>query len=235
MTQALGPSIMSEVGRMLVNIGPIKTKRGVPLPIRVPDRWPEPGELGDGVEAVAPVHLEGTVTNTGKAFYVDARLTTALNLHCSRCLREFRYEIDLPFVEEFHRRPKVEGEPGEGQRQVAPWDDDENAFAGDEIDLWEPVRETIALNVPIKALCREACAGLCPTCGRDLNEGRCDCPQPQGDPRLALLQQLLEELGDDEVAGASGADAGSREALKPGERPPSGPGPVPGRNGIAKR
>ena len=40
-------------------------------------------------------------------------------------------------------------------------------------------------------LCREDCKGLCPKCGKDLNDGPCKCGEDQ-DPRLAVLAQLLE-------------------------------------------
>jgi uncharacterized protein len=43
------------------------------------------------------------------------------------------------------------------------------------IDLTDAVREEVALTAPMWLLCREDCAGLCPTCGADLNEGPCAC------------------------------------------------------------
>ncbi len=225
---------MSGVGGMLVNIGPIKLKRGVPLPIDVPDRWPEPGELGEGVEARAPVHVEGTVTNTGKAYYVDARLTTEVGLSCSRCLRSFRYEVNLPFVEEFHRRPKASVEAADAESSPLPWEEDDTAFTGDHIDLWEPVRETIALNLPLKALCHEACPGLCPVCGQDLNMGACACPRSEGDPRLAVLRELLTGL-DGVADGPGGDQAAAGEEPLPRPSVPLVDRSRPGRNGKARR
>ncbi len=54
------------------------------------------------------------------------------------------------------------------------------------------VEEDLILDQPSKVLCSEECLGLCPQCGKDLNEGPCDCRQTTVDPRLAALQQLLD-------------------------------------------
>ena len=46
-----------------------------------------------------------------------------------------------------------------------------------------------------KVLCRDDCRGLCPKCGKNLNEGPCGCTK-DGDPRLAVLSRLLETPDD---------------------------------------
>jgi len=58
------------------------------------------------------------------------------------------------------------------------------------------VKEQVLLSVPMKPLCRNDCAGLCPVCGRDLNEGACNCRKEELDPRLAPLAQFKETLKD---------------------------------------
>ncbi len=58
------------------------------------------------------------------------------------------------------------------------------------IDLEGLVRDAIGLEIPLNPLCRPDCAGLCPRCGADLNEGMCDCPPDQGDPRWSALREL---------------------------------------------
>lgn len=54
------------------------------------------------------------------------------------------------------------------------------------------VEEDLILDQPSKVLCSDECRGLCPMCGKDLNEGACDCRRETVDPRLAALQQLLD-------------------------------------------
>ncbi len=58
-----------------------------------------------------------------------------------------------------------------------------------EIDLRPSVREQWLLNVPSYAVCREDCKGICPTCGKDLNEGPCECP-PARDSRWEALRKV---------------------------------------------
>ena len=58
--------------------------------------------------------------------------------------------------------------------------------------LDEVVVTDLLLALPTKHLCREDCRGLCPHCGKNLNEGECGC-RPDVDPRLAVLEQLLDK------------------------------------------
>ena len=60
------------------------------------------------------------------------------------------------------------------------------------MDLDELIRTDILLELPTKFLCKEDCKGLCPTCGKNLNEGACNCQTHQIDPRLEVLKQLID-------------------------------------------
>jgi uncharacterized protein len=62
---------------------------------------------------------------------------------------------------------------------------------GDYADIDEIAFTTLVLNMEQRFLCKEDCKGLCPKCGKNLNDGPCDCREDQ-DPRLAVLGQLLE-------------------------------------------
>ena len=55
------------------------------------------------------------------------------------------------------------------------------------------LRDDILLELPSKFLCEKTCKGLCPKCGKNLNEGPCSCSAKETDPRLAVLKQLLSE------------------------------------------
>ena len=61
------------------------------------------------------------------------------------------------------------------------------------LDTVSLLRDDILLELPSKFLCKESCKGLCPKCGKNLNEGECSCPKKEPDPRLAVLKQLLSE------------------------------------------
>ena len=63
---------------------------------------------------------------------------------------------------------------------------------GDMADLDEILTTAFVLNMDSKLLCRPDCKGICPRCGKNLNEGACSC-RPEIDPRLAVLGQLLKD------------------------------------------
>jgi uncharacterized protein len=64
---------------------------------------------------------------------------------------------------------------------------------GREIDLSEAVRQYILLAMPMKPLCREDCAGLCPRCGCNRNIDSCDCSDSGVDPRFAVLAKFYKD------------------------------------------
>ena len=71
-------------------------------------------------------------------------------------------------------------------------DDGEFVVVPDEtLDVDQLVTEDILLDLPSKFLCSPNCRGLCPRCGKDLNEGDCGCEREDVDPRLAVLKELL--------------------------------------------
>ena len=70
-------------------------------------------------------------------------------------------------------------------------DADQDTFDGKVIDLNPIFREQLLLALPMYAVCDEACKGLCPECGSNLNKTQCDCAPKWEDPRLASLKSLL--------------------------------------------
>ena len=107
---------------------------------------------------------------------------------CRRCLRPVGGELRCEVRELYRPRPPREP-PNE--------DEDTYPLSGEMLDLRPLVRDAILLEMPIAPLCREDCAGLCPTCGADLNEGECDCPPASADPRWAALDTLRDPGGTD--------------------------------------
>ncbi len=146
-------------------------------------------ELDEGVPATAPLTGQVRLTRTDRGILVDAHLRTRVKLTCGRCVKEFEQDLPIDFTEEFMSTVDVDtGLP------VAV--EDPEAFTIEEdhvLDLGEAVRQYGLLNLPIQAICRADCAGLCPVCGKDRNEGQCGCDLSEDDPRLAKLAELLDE------------------------------------------
>jgi uncharacterized protein len=81
---------------------------------------------------------------------------------------------------------------GEGEREVADDDLSTAYFHDNAIDLEDLMREQFLLALPMKPLCSDACKGLCPQCGANLNTNPCNCNPSWVDPRLKVLSDLLK-------------------------------------------
>ena len=138
----------------------------------------------------APVELSMDVERSGKdAFRVTGRATTRLELDCGRCLEPFEIPVDAKF--ELRYIPATEN-TGEEEREIEE-DDLTTAFYREgALDVIEMLREQFTLATPMKPLCTEACRGLCPECGANLNRTECGCTPKWEDPRLAALKGLLQ-------------------------------------------
>jgi uncharacterized protein len=97
---------------------------------------------------------------------------------CRRCLTELSGEVVAEVDEVFV------ADPEEG----VTWPIEHN-----QIDLEPMVRQAVVLELPLAPLCRADCAGLCPSCGKDLNLGPCACPAPPGHLAWAALDVLRSD------------------------------------------
>ena len=70
-------------------------------------------------------------------------------------------------------------------------------FSGEQIDIGEAVRDGMLLSLPMKNLCSDACKGLCPVCGTDLNYDQCGCDGEEADPRMQRLRDWFKEVNGD--------------------------------------
>jgi uncharacterized protein len=148
-----------------------------------------PYRIDEGVEAVTPVTGSVRLNRTNRGVLADANVATNLRFECSRCLDEVTVPIQTRITEEFY--PTVDLRTG----AAATRPDGGTGFMlteAHEVDLTEAVRQAVLLEVPMKPLCRTDCAGLCPECGKNRNEGPCGCDPQAGDPRLAQLAEWLE-------------------------------------------
>jgi uncharacterized protein len=121
---------------------------------------------------------------TQRSILVKCSLNTEIELTCHRCAGNYQQPVKIKFTEEFF--PVIDTESG----APLPPPEEASSFTIDEqhiLDLTEAVRQYALLDIPMKALCKKDCAGLCPTCGQNLNLGKCDCPHEDIDPRWSKL------------------------------------------------
>jgi uncharacterized protein len=124
------------------------------------------------------------VLRTNDNVFVRGDLRGEVQVPCVRCLAPARVAIDVPL--------KLTATPEDLAAGDDAVEDDVDYFThdGETLDLSDVLREALILAVPMTALCRADCKGLCPVCGGDRNERACDCLVPSGDPRLAALKDL---------------------------------------------
>ena len=129
-----------------------------------------------------PVLAEGSVRNTAGVLVMQGNISTTIHGICDRCASEFDRKVEFPI--DVVLVTKLESEENEDE-WVFP-------LEGDSADLDDIVRTVFVLNLDSKLLCKEDCKGLCPRCGKNLNDGPCNC-RKELDPRFAALKQLLEK------------------------------------------
>jgi uncharacterized protein len=147
-------------------------------------------EAEGGAKGVQPLIGSVRLMRSQQSVFVRGWLKSELELECSRCLGDARLPVRFELAAEFF--PVVDIATG----QALPKPDDDLAFTIDpnhELDLSEAVRQHLILELPMRAICRETCRGLCPRCGKDLNGGACDCSDVVEDERMAPLRALLEQ------------------------------------------
>ena len=115
---------------------------------------------------------------------LDAETNISANLICDRCASEFQ-----PVITSKYRMIYL------FTQDVANYDNKKIDVVylhpeTDKIDLSKDIRDYALLAIPMKKLCSEDCKGLCPKCGKNLNDGPCDCRDEEMDPRWEPLQKL---------------------------------------------
>lgn len=144
----------------------------------------------EDLEVEGPVRVALQLARDGSTVMVSGRVEVPVGLVCSRCLSPFPGEIRAEIREIYHL---LDGPP-----PFRPDEDGEIHFVdrrSPRVDLAPVIREQVLLEIPIKALCREDCLGLCPACGANLNDGPCGCVGRAADPRWEALGRLAAGAG----------------------------------------
>ena len=143
------------------------------------------------VDFPSPMKVSGEITNT--AGYMRMTLTMSVDYvaQCARCLSPVTGQFTLDLEKTVAPRNLL-GDLDEDKL-------DEFAIIEDGfLDMDEQLREQLEMEFPMRFLCREDCKGLCPKCGKNLNEGECNCDHTEIDPRMEPLRKLLEQMKNEE-------------------------------------
>ncbi|HUT32784.1 MAG TPA: DUF177 domain-containing protein [Planctomycetota bacterium] len=142
------------------------------------------------VEFRDPVQVAVTVTRLQEDVLAEGKANTTAHAECSRCLEDVPLELHgefealyVPDTGRFAKRMDHPDFAGTGQRV--------NFYSEQTIDLADEIRQCVLLELPMKPLCRPDCAGLCPSCGEDLNKGPCSCKPAADEGPFAALRKLI--------------------------------------------
>lgn len=145
------------------------------------------GEMGYVI--IPPVSADLLFLKSDGDIFVRGNMNTLLKLQCSRCLKEFEHKISSNIDIVYNT---LEAPPAVKEKELTREEANTQYLAGDEIDIHAVLVEQLSLDMPTQLVCSDTCKGLCPKCGRDLNqEKKCNCPGTgHVDSRFAKLKEL---------------------------------------------
>jgi uncharacterized protein len=137
------------------------------------------GERYVPVPEQVPAELAISRATTGTVFELGFR--ARIHGPCFRCLGDAVVDVPVSAREYHATNPET--------------DELRSPYLRDElVDLEAWARDSVALALPDQILCRADCAGLCPVCGRNLNEEPHTHDEESPDPRWAALEALRDRL-----------------------------------------
>jgi len=146
-------------------------------------------QLGDEIRLTAPIAVRVTVGAHHGYLSLDAAAHAAYETDCARCLEPLSRTLDVSLS----RLIETDAASG-GVTHDADYEDSLLTMENGSVEIDDEVTEALLLELPMVHLCREDCPGLCPRCGKRLADGPCGCEgKKEIDPRLAILQKLLEK------------------------------------------
>jgi uncharacterized protein len=126
-----------------------------------------------------------------KDIRLRGRLSAGLELQCARCLESVPQDVKRDF--ELLYRP-LGVDAGRDELSVTDAEAEIGYYQGEGLLLEDVLREQVLLALPLKVTCREECKGLCPQCGKNLNQEQCSCSTEMEDPRWAALKDVRSRL-----------------------------------------
>ena len=172
---------------MKIVVAQISEDEGLSIHHLYPDG--EPALLGGEVHLVSRSEVNLRATRADKKVELTGSVAAVVAFECDRCL----LPLSVPVTKSFELLSVPPLKAGE-EKELGEDDLLIGFYQGETIDVDDLVREQIELALPMAHLCSEECSGLCPDCGRNLNDGECTCNKDQLDARWAALTELKSRL-----------------------------------------
>jgi len=142
----------------------------------------------DNAVSLKPLHADVFIHQVGEEVYVKGQISTSVNFICCRCLSPFEFAVDSHFDLVF-----LPEELDVLKDQLERDDVNKLFYYSRSLNLEEVVLEQLNLTFPLRPLCSEDCQGICPVCGRLINNGDCSCAQKSTDSRFGKFKILLRD------------------------------------------
>lgn len=126
-----------------------------------------------------------------KDIRVNGDLAGSFEMACARCLEPVTQNVVRKF--DLLYRP-LGADAGREELSVTAAEAEISYYEGEGLLLEDLLREQVLLAIPLKAICREDCKGLCPHCGKNLNFAQCSCEEPVEDVRWSALKEIRSKL-----------------------------------------
>lgn len=157
-------------------------------------------DLGEDLRQVEALHTAGRAQlvkeqhgkhQIVKDIRLNGTLSTRVESACARCLepvvQDVAHKFDLLY------RP-LGADAGREELSVTAAEAEVSYYQGEGLRLEDVLQEQVLLALPLKAICRDDCQGLCPHCGQNLNLQQCGCAEPLEDPRWSALKDIRSKL-----------------------------------------
>ena len=160
-----------------------------------PSSWKEAPSIG--AEALGRSELielrevdwQGQIRAEGSGFPLAARASYNQTVSCVRCLAPITEPVSTDLQLLVINGP---ADSLEGEVELSVEDLEILYWPEEVLNTTTILHELLQLNVPLRALCKEDCLGLCPVCGSNRNESTCDCQTTPVDPRWEVLRGMTE-------------------------------------------
>ncbi len=158
------------------------------------ENFPVLAELADAdvCQFLTPIKASLRAQQIGDIVEVEGNISATVRLGCGRCLQSFEMALESQFALTYSQLdPTLEqGGPGDEEIELTAEEMGLIYYQGEEINLVNEIQEQVVLELPLKALCKPDCQGLCPKCGTDRNTTACDCDRSPSGGKFDALKKL---------------------------------------------
>jgi len=161
-----------------------------------------PGAIDFGEDTVQKVPLQAVGRaelirehrggkNVVEDIRIVAKIATGIEVYCARCLEPVSNSVAESF--DLIYRPLGIDAAGE-EASISSAETEIGYYQGEGLLLEDVLKEQVLLALPVKQVCKPGCKGLCPQCGTNLNQSKCDCVVAVAEPRWAALEDIRKKL-----------------------------------------